>query len=227
MTWTLGIDTAGPVVSAALCDAAGNDRGTWSERVVRGADGVLLPAVAALLDTLTEEGATLRAVAVATGPGGFTGLRVGVATALGLAFARQVPVVPVSSLAARAQLVQAPRVLSLLDARKGKVYAGLYDARGPEPVLLSPEVDVPLETLLPCPDTVAVGEGAARFADALTAAGLRLARDPAQGAALAVARLSLRREPVDPTAVQLRYLRPADAKLPAPGKGIILPRSSS
>ncbi len=227
MAWTLGIDTAGPVVSAAVCDADGNDQGTWAARVVRGADGVLLPAVAALLDILAKNGATLRAIAVATGPGGFTGLRVGVSTALGLAVARQVPVVPVSSLAARARLVREPRVLSLLDARKGKVYAGLYDTTGPHPELLSPEVDAPLDALLPCPGAVAVGEGAVRFEAALTAAGLRLAAEPDRGAALEVARLALRADPEDPTAVQLRYLRPADAKLPAPGKGTILPRSSS
>lgn len=227
MEWMLGIDTAGPVVSAAACDANGADRGTWSARVVRGADGVLLPALTELLESMEQQGGTLRAVAVATGPGGFTGLRVGVATALGLAFARKVPVVPISSLAARANLVVAARVLSLLDARKGKVYAGLYDTTGTLPVLLGEETDAPLETVLPDPHAVAVGEGALRFAEALSTAGIVVVPDAGRGAALEVARLGLMGAPVDPTAVQLRYLRPADAKLPAPGKGTILPRTSS
>lgn len=227
MGWILGIDTAGPVVSAALCDASGADRGTWSARVVRGADGVLLPALHELLQQASAHGAPLAGVAVTTGPGAFTGLRVGVATALGIAFARQVPVFAVSSLAARAQLHRGPRVLALLDARKGKVYAGLYDTTVQPPRLLAPEVDAPLADVLTGAPVLATGEGALRFADELQAAGATLAPDPGQGVALEVARLGHHTPPADPTAIRLRYLRPADAKLPEPGKGTIHPRTKS
>ena len=91
MSAVLGIDTAGPVVGAAVV-GWGPPR-QWSCRIVRGADGVLLPAIADLVAPATP----LAGVAVSVGPGAFTGLRVGVATALGIAVSRGVPVICVSS----------------------------------------------------------------------------------------------------------------------------------
>ena len=97
--------------------------------------------------------AELDAITVARGPGSFTGLRIGIAVAQGLAFGNQLPVLPVSSLAAvaynaflywnkqaRSQpsaLSQA--VLATMDARMGEVYCGWYDLRGELPVLMGKE----------------------------------------------------------------------------------------
>lgn len=216
----LGIDTAGPVVGAAVVGLGGGPA-AWSERVVRGADAVLVPAIADLLEAADAQGHPISRVAIATGPGGFTGLRVGVATALGLAVARCLPVVPVSSLAARAALVPGePRVLALLDARKGRVYAGLFDTRGEVPVLLGEERDIAPDAAMPEPGFVAVGEGAVVYADRVAAAGGRCAPGADASPALAVARLGACLDPVDAGAVQLRYIRPPDAKVPRQLAGV-------
>ena len=221
----LGIDTAGPVVGAALASASGADA-DWSERIVRGADGVLVPAIGALLERMDGGGIVLEKVAVSTGPGGFTGLRVGVATALGIAVARGVPVVAVSSLAARAAVVPGePRVLALLDARKGRVYAGLFDTRGPTPVALTTERDVDPVEAMPAAPFVAVGEGALVYEQTVRAAGGVVAPDPGRSAAAAVAQLGLVGEAVDPGVVQLRYIRPPDATVPRQLAGVQPPEN--
>lgn len=205
----LGIDTAGPVVGAALWSTAGVR--LWSQRITRKADSVLLPAVAEMLAE-----AEVDLIAVSVGPGAFTGLRVGVSVALGIAVAQDLKVVAVSSLVARAAMARTARTLALLDARKGKVYAGLFDTRAGLPVALSPEVDAPLEEAIPEAPFVAVGEGAVVFAEEIAAAGGRSSPDAARCPADEVARIgALRRdEALDPGAVALRYLRPPDARPP-------------
>jgi len=212
----LAIDTAGPVAGAATW-AGGRCCGQWSERVVRGADAVLLPAVHTLLDALPEP---LSRVAVTVGPGAFTGLRVGVATALGVAVARGVPVVPLSSLQCRAALVpDEPAVLALLDARKGRVYAGLFDTTLPVPRALGAEQDALLDAVVPSGGFVAVGEGARVMADALRALGGRIADDPARSPAVAAASLvastAADLPAQDAGTVALRYLRAPDAVPPS------------
>lgn len=208
----LGIDTAGPVIGAALWSL--DDAvllGSWSVRAVRGADAELVPAVAHLLEGLD---APLDRVAVAVGPGAFTGLRVGVACALGIALACGVGVVAVSSLQARAALVGAPCVLALLDARKGRVYAGLFDGMAPVPLALGPEVDVDPLVAMPDRAFVAVGEGAVVHASVVLQAGGTLADGADRSAAGEVARLGFTCEPMDPALINLRYLRAADARRP-------------
>ena len=86
---------------------------------------------------LAEAGCRLDAVeafAVSVGPGAFTSLRIGISTVKGLAFGSDRPVAAVSTLAAIAQAVApsstpAPLV-AVLDARRGEVYAGVFDAAG-------------------------------------------------------------------------------------------------
>ena len=69
-------------------------------------------------------------VAFGRGPGSFTGVRVGVSVAQGIAFARDIPVIPISSLAAIAQqginLVDIERFAVAIDARMGEIYCAHY-----------------------------------------------------------------------------------------------------
>lgn len=211
MTTVLGIDTAGPVVGAAVV-GPGLER-SWSQRVIRGADAVLIPAIAEML----EGAGPVDLVAVSIGPGAFTGLRVGVATALGFAVSKQVPVVCVSSLEVRAMLApENAQVLALLDARKGRVYGQVFDTRGAEPLPLSEPEDRALPSVVPQAPFVAVGEGVCVDEAGIQQAGGSVSPDFDRSPAVAVARLGqLRRgQAVAPNDVALAYLRDADAKKP-------------
>ena len=137
-----------------------------------------------LIDKLLAEAGTtlsqLDAIAFGRGPGSFTGLRIGAGVAQGLAFVANLPVVPVSSLAALAQGVEADHVLAAFDARMGQVYWGAYqrNAQGLMEAVQAEAVMNP--ATVPFPDNarwVGVGPGWDVYATALTArVGAALAR---------------------------------------------------
>lgn len=203
----LAIDTAGPVIGAAWAGPGGER--SFQARAGRGADRLLLP----WIDALLAEAGAIDAVAVAVGPGAFTGLRVGAAAALGVAVSRGCPVIPLSSLQARA-LGRPGRVLSVLDARKGRAYAGLYV----DGALQGEERDLPPEdaaALAAGAPFVAAGEGAEVWRGLIEAAGGAVAPAAAENPALQIARLSGGMPRIQPAALQLRYLRAPDAKKPS------------
>lgn len=202
------VDTAGPVVGLAAFDGDVT-RYVASARVTAGTEVWLEEHLAAALGSLPG----LDRVAVTVGPGTFTGIRVGVAAALGLAFARGVEVAPLSSLALRATLAPGEaRVLALLDARKGRVYGGWFDTRGPVPVAIADEHDVIVEVAARGEPGVAVGEGASVFADAVRAAGHRLHPASADSPVASGGRLCRSVAGGSPETVGLRYLREPDAR---------------
>lgn len=209
----IGVDTAGPRVCLGLVHGDGEE--SWSGPGGRGADSAMVPALAALLDRYTEP---LTGVAVTVGPGAFTGLRVGLAVATGLALSRGVPVFVMGSLAARAALCPGrDDVLVLLDARKSRHYGARYSTHGVPGCLAGP-FDMPLEALLDAlpPGHPVTGEGAVAVAAALESRGLELVVPAEANPALALARLasSGQLESCDAGAVRLQYVRPPDAKVP-------------
>jgi tRNA threonylcarbamoyladenosine biosynthesis protein TsaB len=125
----LGIDTATSFGSAGLVEA-GRVVAEQSWEVVSGHAQRLAPVIRELCDAVGWKPASLDAVAVSIGPGSFTGLRVGLGLAKGLAFAASLAVVPVSTLEALAAVADAEPgelVCPVLDARKGELYVALYD----------------------------------------------------------------------------------------------------
>lgn len=131
----LAIETSGDLCSVAL----GIGDAVLERRITepRGANRLLLPAIDALLAEGGCRLGELDALAVGVGPGSFTGLRIGIGVAQGLAFGADLGVIPVSSLAALAQagvragaVADAELVMPAVDARMGQVYWGLYRRLG-------------------------------------------------------------------------------------------------
>ena len=165
----------------------------------------------------------LDAIAVGRGPGAFTGVRLAVALAQGIALALDRPVVPVSTLAALALQARAlqpldsepARVLAAIDARMGEVYAGRFELRGDDVVALSQEaVGAPDSLGLEGTGWLGVGTGFAAAQGALRdrlgaqlvdcdATALPHAADIARLAAIAFSR----GECVAPERVEPAYLR--------------------
>lgn len=127
MTLILALDTATRTGSLALRGATGTV-GLLTLSVALTHSQGLMPAADTLLRHTGHTVDDLTAVACVTGPGSYTGLRVGIATAQGLAFPRQLPCVGISSLTVLAWALPHARfpVCPLLSARKGWLYARLF-----------------------------------------------------------------------------------------------------
>jgi tRNA threonylcarbamoyladenosine biosynthesis protein TsaB len=160
-------------------------------------------------------------IAVGVGPGSFTGLRIGIATARALAQARGIPIAPVGSLAALARGIrvdgEAAVALPVIDARRGEAFAALFGGEGEElwPPFVAPPADLAerIGTLDSAP--LAAGDGAVRFAPELEAAGATVAppEDPIHRvAARHVCAVGEAAAEASPDQIQPLYLRPPDAK---------------
>lgn len=182
----------------------------------------LLPAIASIMEQAGASLDDLGGLAVTRGPGFFTGLRIGLATALGLALARDLEIASFSSL--RLLAAGAPPfagdLWALADARRGLLYAGRFTGPAGEPVLAGREVAIAPQRLAPMIQAPAllVGDGARLYYQDLAAEGLELA--PAQCEAIDPGRLALMGEArlaagEGLAAGQLRasYLRPSDAEV--------------
>jgi len=183
----LAIDTATEALSVALLHDGEID-GRF-EVIGRGHAERVLPMIDELLAGAGWRLDTLDAIAFGRGPGAFTGVRIAVSVAQGLAFGANLPVVPVSDLAAlgaralaqaRADGVACDAALACLDARMGEVYEGLARARPDGGVeLLSERLARPehvsLDVLTPRETAVGAGHGLAAYPSIGASLGRRLA----------------------------------------------------
>ena len=146
----LGIDTSTEWLCLALHDAE-SDRivAASSIRAGRRHAAMIMPALTQLLARAGIGTGQLTAIAAGTGPGSYTGLRVGLATAGGLAAGLGVPVTGGDSLQAAAwpRLQPGESAWLTLDARRGNVYAGLYRREGSDLIRLAQPAKLPLAEL--------------------------------------------------------------------------------
>jgi len=169
----LAIDTVTEACSAALwLDGEVRER---FEIAPRGHTALILPMVQELLAEADIPLARLDAIAVDRGPGSFTGVRIGTGVVQGLAYAVDLPVVPVSSLATLAQAVWLreghEHVLALIDARMQEVYGAHYRYQENEMQLVGAEQVGALAALLSseATDYYCVGSGSRQYAEQLLA----------------------------------------------------------
>jgi len=184
----LAIDVCNEVGSIALLEGTR----VVEERRLESPDGFGHVLFGAITELLAAHGVGLSDIglyAVATGPGSFTGVRVGLAAAKGMAYASGKPLAGVTNLEALASLGTGPLRAPIFDARRGDVYAAVYD--GALRVVVAPVV---------CRmEEFALGEAERIDAGPLLAG--------------AVGRIAAERGGVDPAAVEATYVRPSDAEL--------------
>ena len=210
----LGLDTATADTAVALWAPGGPEVERRDEPPLgaRPAHALrLLPLVEEVLAAAGAGWDQVERIAVGVGPGSFTGLRLGIATARGLAQARALPVVGVSSLAALADGGDA--ALAVIDARRGEVFAAAPGVFGPaawDPNELAARIQ---------PGWLTIGDGAVRFREPLERAGAVIPADDSplhRVSALSVCRLGAKVEPADRDALLPDYRREPDAKPQTP-----------
>ncbi|MBT9282435.1 MAG: tRNA (adenosine(37)-N6)-threonylcarbamoyltransferase complex dimerization subunit type 1 TsaB [Hydrogenibacillus schlegelii] len=128
MMLTLAFDTSALPLSVALVDGE-HILAEWTAAARLNHAEALYPALQALFDRAGVAKRSVQSIVVARGPGSYTGVRIGVTAAKALAYALGVPLTGVSSLAALALAVPpgvSGRIVSLIDARRGRAYAAVY-----------------------------------------------------------------------------------------------------
>jgi tRNA threonylcarbamoyladenosine biosynthesis protein TsaB len=207
----LGVDTCGPEGSVALAEV--NEQGvmvlqarhlagrTYSED--------LMPAIREMLEAAGVAVGDLGAIVVVRGPGSFTGVRVGLSTAKGLAQAAGLPVIGVSRLQVLAQ--KAGSRAAVLDAGRGEMYFGLADDEAGEALLRPAEIlEQAQECEIACCET--------KLAQVLTGARVVSAPEAEDAMRFAQARI-LNRGFDDLAAMDAHYLRRSEAELVAERRG--------
>lgn len=221
----LGIESATPQVGCSIGGHEGVLASAHSARARRHAES-LVPSIEFACRQARVELSEIGAVAVDIGPGLFTGLRVGVATAKALAQALRVPVIPIPSL----DLLAFPArftdrvIAAVIDARRGEVFCALYRQvpggvqRTTEARVCTPE-EVRAELQAEADDVLLVGDGALRFASVfrdLSGAEVcthGITHPSARDLVLLAHHRALREEWVQPWEVAPTYLRKPDAEI--------------
>lgn len=229
--WVLGFDTATRATAVALVDEEGTalearDDPPRGQRPRHAAS--LLALCAEVLGRAGVGYRELDRLAVGIGPGTFTGLRIGVATARALAQAAAIPLVGVSTLQSLAlgalrepSLEEIGAVAAVLDARRGEAFAAVWRVdRVDGPAVIAPAAFTP-EALVEslgalAPPVLAIGEGAIEFRQVLERSGAFVPDDDAQlhrVNAVGHCRIARQLTPADPGRITPQYLRLPDAEL--------------
>jgi tRNA threonylcarbamoyl adenosine modification protein YeaZ len=217
----LALDTSMGACSAAVLRSDGGSPRLHArqEAMARGHAEALMPMVAEMLAAACIAARDLDLIAATEGPGSFTGVRIAIAAARGLALATGAKLYGTDSLTvmARDALVgdlspKGPFAVAV-DARRGMIYLGIYDEAGERrdgPVLVSPDDAV---HVVPCELSLAVGSGAALLAESCARQGRRIetALPEIQPSAASLAKIALEARVTVPILRPL-YLRPPDAR---------------
>jgi tRNA threonylcarbamoyl adenosine modification protein YeaZ len=221
----LALDTSMGACSAAVLRATDSTRRlhTLQAEMARGHAEALMPMVEEVLAEAEIDACDLDLIATTTGPGSFTGVRIAIAAARGLAFVTKAQLYGTDSLTVMARAARlagfepnGPFAVAV-DARREMLYLGLFDQTGSKlegPLLITPE---DAAGLLPATLRVAVGNGARSLCDAAAARGRKIESElpSLQPSAAAVAEIALERGATSEI-VRPLYLRPPDAKPQAP-----------
>jgi tRNA threonylcarbamoyladenosine biosynthesis protein TsaB len=227
VTLVLAIDTSTLVSSVAVLRGgdvlAQRDDGVdlHSERLIELIDGALSDAGLALAD--------VDAIAIGAGPGSFTGLRIGMATAKGLCFSTGKPLWAVSSLAAlaldgAAALDLPAIVVAVLDARRHEIYAGFYEVTTRETLrelaserVMTPDLLAEVVAELGFRAPTICGDGAVLHAGAIANAGVVATGARSTPSAASVGKLAQNTDRLDVSSVAAPvYIRQSEAEVKFP-----------
>ena len=148
----LALDSSGLVASVAVVEKIEEEEQVIAEYTVnykKTHSQTLLPMLDTVSDMIELDLKTIDAIAVAGGPGSFTGLRIGSATAKGLGLAMNKPLVHIPTLEGLAYNLCGTDaiVCPIMDARRGQVYTGIYEFCGNELVVLEDQMAISIEEL--------------------------------------------------------------------------------
>ena len=148
----LGLDSSGLVASVAVVEAGADEEVTVAEFTVnykKTHSQTLLPMLDEVAKMIELDLSAIDAIAVAGGPGSFTGLRIGSATAKGLGLALKKPLISIPTLEGLAYNMCGTDkiVCPIMDARRGQVYTGIYEFDGTDLVVLEDQMAVSIEEL--------------------------------------------------------------------------------
>lgn len=221
----LGISTSTPQIGVSV---GAQDGVIASCHAVRGRhhSELLVPLVQSACANGAVALGDVGVVAVDIGPGLFTGLRVGVATAKSIATALHIPMIGISSLDLLAFEVEytSRRIGAVIDARRGELFVAFYRPvpggvqRDGEPMVVSPD-DLAADIMASREDHLLVGNGALRYAEQLDALDHVQVADvgrafPSSNALVQLAHAQAMRESwVTPDEIQCEYLRQPDAEI--------------
>jgi len=204
------INACGAAATLALAESS---RGVFAQRTLeeRSAAAALLPAMREMLGEARVALHDLDAIAVVTGPGSFTGVRIGVSAAKGLSEGADVPLIAISRLAVLALLGKGERVHAVLDAGRGEFYLGTYEAMHCVREAMVTHAEL-LTAVAELPGAVCVCE--AKVADALRALEPVMVAEPVAADTYALAAAAFEAKSfADVALLDGNYLRRADAEM--------------